>query len=65
MFNMFRQLEIDWFVMLRYGGYWDNGNIKIDILEPQEILDYVKDNSKEKLIKDLEKIVKLRKYMER
>jgi len=32
MFNMFRQLEIDWFVMLRYGGYWDNGNIKIDIL---------------------------------
>jgi len=60
MFNMFRQLEIDWFVVLRYEGYWD-----IDILEPQEILDYVKDNSKEKLIKDLEKIVKLRKYMER
>ena len=60
MFNMFRQLEIDWFVVLRYEGYWD-----VDILEPQEILDYVKDNSKEKLIKDLEKIVKLRKYMER
>jgi len=54
MYKIFAQVMKDWFVMLRYKWHWD-----VEILQPQEILDYVKETPKEKLISDLERIIKL------